>query len=123
MPLRPQPAGRLIFVSCRRSCQEPCFFRDVKTLLDCRICEYCYLMSTLANIDSCVVPDMTGQKSHAPIIVGRILLHHGERGDVLAARREMADGISCCGVAGQREGLAAAAAEILLAARAAGARL
>src|SRR5256886_15749368 len=88
----------------------------MSTLLDCQTYESCYLIPTLANIDSCVVAGMTGQKSHAPIIVGRILLHHGERGDVLAARRETADGIGCRSITSQGEGLAAASAEILLAA-------
>jgi hypothetical protein len=50
--------------------------------------------------------------SHPPVGVGRVVLHSRQRGDILAAWREMADRVGRAGVTGERERLAAAAAEI-----------
>src|SRR5208282_181955 len=61
--------------------------------------------------------------SHSPIGVGRVFLHRRKRDDVIVARREMADRVGRAGVAGERESLAAAAAEVDVAPRAASARL
>jgi hypothetical protein len=61
--------------------------------------------------------------SHPPIGVGRVVLHSRQRGDILVAWREMADRVGRAGVPGERERLAAAAAEIDLAPRTACARL
>ena len=51
------------------------------------------------------------------------MLHSRQRGDILVAWREMADRVGRAGVTGERERLAAAAAEIDLAPRTACARL
>ena len=56
--------------------------------------------------------------SHPPVGVGRVVLHSRQRGDILVAWREMAHRIGRAGVTGERERLAAAAAEIDLAPRA-----
>src|SRR5580704_9319327 len=61
--------------------------------------------------------------SHPPVGVGRVVLHSRQRGDILVAWREMADRVGRAGVTGERERLAAAAAEIDLAPRTACARL
>src|SRR5262249_30702893 len=58
--------------------------------------------------DQCALP---------PVDVGCIGLHGGELDDLRVAGREVTDRVGGGGVAGQREGLAAAAAEIDLAAR------
>ena len=55
--------------------------------------------------------------SHPPVGVGRIVLQSRQRGDILVAWREMADRVGRAGVTGERERLAAAAAEIDLAPR------
>src|SRR4051812_33980850 len=60
---------------------------------------------------------------HAPVDVRRIAANRGELGDPGMVGREMADRVGRARVAGEREGLTAAAAEILLASRAARARL
>src|SRR6185436_20845290 len=56
---------------------------------------------------------------HAPVDVRRIAANRGEFGDPGMVGREMADRVGRARVTGEREGLAAAAAEILLAPRAA----
>ena len=61
--------------------------------------------------------------SHPPVGVGRVVLQSRQRGDILVAWREMADRVGRAGVTGERERLAAAAAEIDLAPRTACARL
>ena len=61
--------------------------------------------------------------SHPPVGVGRVVLHSRRRGDILVAWREMADRVGRAGVTGERERLAAAAAEIDVAPRTACARL
>ena len=55
--------------------------------------------------------------SHPPVGVGRVVLHSRQRGDILVAWREMAHRVGRAGVTGERERLAAAAAEIDLAPR------
>src|SRR3984957_19792890 len=60
--------------------------------------------------------------SHAPIGVRRVVLEGCKRRDLVVARRKMTDRIGGGSVAGQRKGLAAAAAEIDVAAGAALAR-
>src|ERR1700730_17081102 len=54
--------------------------------------------------------------SHAPIGVGRVVLQRCKRRDLVVARRKMADRVGGGGIAGERKGLAAAAAEIDVAA-------
>jgi hypothetical protein len=61
--------------------------------------------------------------SQPPIGVGRVVLHSRQRGDILVAWREMADRVGRASVTGERERLAAAAAEIDLALPTACARL
>src|ERR1700689_4520758 len=58
-------------------------------------------------------------RSHPPVVVWFVLLHGRERGDNLVAGREMTDRVGRARVAGEREGLTAAAAEIDIAPRAA----
>src|SRR6202035_1349143 len=60
--------------------------------------------------------------SHAPVGVRRVVLQRCKGSDLVVARRKMADRIGGGGVAGERKGLAAAAAEIDVAAGAALAR-
>src|SRR5215472_9001663 len=61
--------------------------------------------------------------SHAAVYVGSVAPQRREFGDPGVVGSEVTDRIGCGGVAGEREGLAAAAAEIELAPRAARARL
>src|SRR5262249_5638129 len=61
--------------------------------------------------------------SHAAVDVGSVPRHGREFGDPGMAGSEVTHGVGCFGVAGEREGLAAAAAEIEFAPRAARARL
>src|ERR1700690_4557970 len=56
------------------------------------------------------------QRSGMPVAVGNFFSHRGQMLDQSMVRREMADRIGGAGVARDQEGLAAAAAEILLAA-------
>ena len=63
------------------------------------------------------------QPLHPPVNVRYVVLQSRERGDLFVAGREMADRVGCARVAGQRERLATAAAEIDVAPRAASARL
>src|SRR5215831_7600467 len=60
--------------------------------------------------------------SHAAVDVGSVAPHRREFGDPDVVGSEVTDRIGCGGVAGERKGLAAAAAEIELAPRAARAR-
>src|ERR1700690_1897948 len=60
--------------------------------------------------------------SHAPIGVRRVVLQRCKRRDLVVARRKMADRVGGGGIAGERKGLAAAAAEVDVAAGAALAR-
>src|SRR6266446_10100738 len=61
--------------------------------------------------------------AHAAVDVGSVAAHGREFGDPGLVGSEMAHRIGCGGIAGEREGLAAAAAEIELATRTARARL
>jgi hypothetical protein len=63
------------------------------------------------------------ERSHAPVIIGGVGLDGRKPGDFCVVGSEVAYRIGCGGVAGEREGLAAAAAEIQLSTRAACARL
>jgi hypothetical protein len=61
--------------------------------------------------------------SHAPLIIGGVGLDSRKLGDSCVVGSEVAYRIGCGGIAGEREGLRAAAAEIQLATWAACARL
>src|SRR5882757_8659648 len=79
--------------------------------------------SSLARVSDKSPPTRKRLASHAPVDVGRVLLHRRKLGDTGMVRRQMAHRIGRPGVAGQQEGLTTAAAEIDLTALAAGAGL
>jgi len=55
------------------------------------------------------------RRSHAPVDIRRLVLDRGELGDPCVVGRQVTDRIGRRRIAGEREGLAAAAAEIYFA--------